>query len=117
MVRNLTPTDAIPGETNAPIKWPKNPHEVPLNDMDTGALINELADLNLLPEKIDLTPDEKETCAKSPESLMWTLSEKVEPKPIEKGTYRGTKLALTKVYDLVEQRYLPSPPMLVFRNP
>ncbi|KAJ6043364.1 hypothetical protein N7460_004719 [Penicillium canescens] len=106
MVRNLTPVGVGPGDTDAPRKWPKNPEDAVVNDMDSGALINELAKLAILPGKLDLTPDEQEACKENPDSLIWTLRRK-EPLPrIQKGTYRGTQLALTKLYDLIEQRYV-----------
>jgi hypothetical protein len=106
MVRNFTPAGVGPGDTDAPRKWPKNPEDAVVNDMDTGALVNELAKLAILPGKLDLNPDEQKACKKNPDSLIWTLHGK-EPLPrIQKGTYRGTQLALAKTYDLIEQRYL-----------
>jgi hypothetical protein len=109
MVRNLTPGGVAPGDIDAPRKWPKNPEDAVVNDMDSGALINELAKLAILPGKLDLTPDEQEACKKNPDSLIWTLRRKQPLPRIQKGTYRGTQLALTKLYDLIEQRYLHQP--------
>lgn len=108
MVRNFSATAAGPGEVEDSAKWPKNPKDVVSNDMDTGALVSELANLNLLPGKIDLdlTHHEKKAAANNPETLIWALDEKEEPERIEEGTYRGTQLALAKVYDLIEQRYV-----------
>ncbi|KAJ5827690.1 hypothetical protein N7447_004453 [Penicillium robsamsonii] len=105
MVRNLTAVDG-PGDTAPPTKWPKNPEEVVLNDMDTGALINELADLRLLPKKVDVTPHQQEAWAKKSGVLASVAFESNQQVRIEEGTYRGTQLALTKVYDLIEQQYM-----------
>ncbi|KAJ5383001.1 hypothetical protein N7517_000912 [Penicillium concentricum] len=105
MVRNLTAVDG-PGDTSTSSKWPKNPEEVVLNDMDTGALINELASLQLLPKKVDLTPHQQAAWARNPGVLAYGAFEQKEPVRIEKGTYRGTQLALTKIYDLIEQQYM-----------
>ena len=46
--------------------------DVVSNDMDTGALISELANLNLLPGKIDLdlTHHEQRAAANNPETLI-----------------------------------------------
>lgn len=114
MVRNLTPGGVGPGDTDAPRKWPKNPEDAVVNDMDTGALINELSKLAILPGKLDLTPDEQKACQKNPDSLIWTLHGKESPHRIQNGTYRGTQLALTKTYDLIEQRYLHRTFLLIY---
>jgi hypothetical protein len=106
MVRNLTPVGVGPGDTDAPRKWPKNPEDAVVNDMDTGALINELAKLAILPGKLDLNPDEQRAGKENPDSLIWTLHGKEQLPRIQNGTYRGTQLALAKTYDLIEQRYL-----------
>jgi hypothetical protein len=115
MVRNLTDVATMPGyiETPSKLESPENEEqeeqgepEPVLNEMDAGALVNELTNLNLMPKKVDLTPHEQEACTKNPESLIYTFSAKLEPERVPEGSYRGTQLALTKVYDLIEQRYL-----------
>lgn len=87
-------------------KWPRDPEKLAVNNIDTGVLINELADIELLPKKLEsLSDGEKEDFEQNPENLHWKAYEQ-GPSPIEEGTYRGTQLALTKIYDLIEQRYL-----------
>ncbi|PKY05176.1 putative lipoxygenase [Aspergillus campestris IBT 28561] len=89
MVRNLSALEAGPDNPDTPRKWPKDPREVVANDLDAGALVSELAKLNLLPKMTTLDPPQRKAFAMNPER-----------------TYRGTRLALTKVYDLIEQRYM-----------
>ncbi|KAJ5210103.1 lipoxygenase [Penicillium cf. griseofulvum] len=74
MVRNLTATSS---------KWPKNPEEAVLDDMDTAGGLGE-----------------------KPRGLACAAFEQKEPVRIKEGTYRGIQLALTKVYDLIEQQYM-----------
>ncbi|KAJ5530587.1 hypothetical protein N7527_003980 [Penicillium freii] len=105
MVRNLAAVGG-PGDTATSSKWPKNPEDAVLNDMDTGALVNELASLRLLPKKVDLTPHQQKAWATNPGVLTCAAVEPKEPVRIQEGTYRGTQLALTKVYDLIEQQYM-----------
>lgn len=103
MVRNLAAVDGR-GDTATSTKWPKNPEDAVLNDMDTGALINELESLRLLPKKVDLTPLQQEARARTSGVLTRAAFEPKEPVRIQEGTYRGTQLALTKIYDLIEQQ-------------
>ncbi|KAJ5908346.1 hypothetical protein N7495_001028 [Penicillium taxi] len=119
MVRNFSGPGAFivgPGVSNVAsddaknqTKWPKNPKDVVVNEIDTGALINEMAALHLLPGKLELPPREfipEKRVNQNPEGLIWALNENEEPPKIPEGTYRGTRLALTQVYDLIEQRYV-----------
>ncbi|KAK8009549.1 lipoxygenase [Apiospora marii] len=69
--------------------WPADVEKVPIPAFDTGVFITELTNVNLLPKKLaPLTDDEK-----------------IAPTASGEGTYRGTQLALTKVYDLIEKKY------------
>lgn len=100
----------IPGvgssDTDANRKWPKDPRNVVANGLDTGVFINELSHLKLLPWEIDLNEDEKKAFDQNPENISWRKQRDQRPDGIQKGTYRGTQLAMSKAYDLIEQRYL-----------
>ncbi|KAJ5511689.1 Lipoxygenase [Penicillium expansum] len=108
MFRNLAAVGVKPGDIDTETKWPEDPDEVVLNDMDSGALINELSTLKLLPGQFDLTPYMKGPGAESPGGATWMLFDAIQKQPavIEEGTWRGTRLALTKIYGLIEQRYM-----------
>lgn len=111
----LTPGAAI-GKKNAisildPDKkqgeWPRDVEQVPLPIFDTGVFITELANKELLPKKFanGLTDDERSDAVDNPESLIhkvWDDGNRAER--LEQGTYRGTQLALTKTYDLIEKK-------------
>lgn len=87
-------------------KWPRDPEQLSVNGIDSGVFINELANIELLPKRLKSFSDgEKKSFDQNPENLHWKAHEQ-GPSPIHEGTYRGTKLALTKAYDLIEQRYL-----------
>jgi hypothetical protein len=92
----LTP-GVVLGYPEAQEEWPRNPEDLAVSDIDTGVLINELSNIKLLPGKVKVLEQ-------NPEILETKAYAK--PPPIEEGTYRGTQLALTKVYNLIEQRYL-----------
>jgi hypothetical protein len=104
MVSNQTAAGVGLDDTDTPTKWPKNPEDAVVNEMDTGALINELETLDIVPKNISLNSQEQKVIQKNPEKFMWALYEDVKPHRVQTGTYRGTQLALNKVYDLVEQR-------------
>ena len=72
MVRNFSATAVELGEIEDSVKWPKNPKDVVPSDMDTGALISGLANLSLLPGKIDLdlTHHEQRAATNNPETLI-----------------------------------------------
>ncbi|KAH1515652.1 hypothetical protein V6Z96_008944 [Aspergillus fumigatus] len=91
----LTP-GVVLGHPEVQEKWPRNPEDLAVSDIDTGVLINELSNINLLPGKVRVLEE-------NPEIMQAKTYEK--PPPIEEGTYRGTQLALTKIYNLVEQRF------------
>ena len=113
MVRNLSDVATLPGYIEPPSKFPRETEEEDLedddeeplvNDLDTGALVNELMRRDLMPKKVDLNPHEKKCAVNNPESLIWKFSAVEEPASEQEVSYRGTQLALTKVYDLIEQR-------------
>ncbi|KAJ6133145.1 hypothetical protein N7471_008360 [Penicillium samsonianum] len=86
-------------------KWPRDPEQLSVNGIDSGVFINELANIELLPKRLKSFSDgEKKSFDQNPENLHWKAHEQ-GPSPIHEGTYRGTKLALTKAYDLIEQRF------------
>ncbi|KAJ5180579.1 hypothetical protein N7492_003789 [Penicillium capsulatum] len=116
MVRNLSDLASLPGFVEPPSKLPEGQerpelendedYEPPINDLDTGALVNELMDRNILPKEVELSAHEEQCAASNPESLPWKISmmSVAAPKKEEGFTYRGNQLVLTKVYDLIEQR-------------
>lgn len=118
MVRNLSEVTTLPGYVEPSDKLPEGSEdegsedevsEPLVNDLDTGALVNELMRRDLMPRPVDdLTPHEKGCAANNPESLIWKFSAAVpeteEPGDGAECSYRGTQLLLTKVYDLIEQR-------------
>jgi len=77
-----------------------------LNDLDTGALVNQMTAMKMVPKPVDLTSHERKIAANNPETLIWTFAEKPMSETAPKGSYRGTQLAMTKVYDLIEKKYL-----------
>jgi hypothetical protein len=102
----LTP-GVVLGHPEVQGKWPRDPEQLAVNGIDSGVFINELANIELLPRSLkSLSDGEKKSFGQNPENLHWKAHEQ-GPSPIREGTYRGTKLALTKAYDLIEQRYLP----------
>ncbi|MCJ1433369.1 hypothetical protein MMC27_002729 [Xylographa pallens] len=85
--------------------WPQNPADVPMAMWDSGVFITELINLHLSPKKIQITnlgEREQEDIQANPEALLAIVQ---MPPPIKEGTYRGTQLALTKMYELVETNY------------
>ncbi|KAI5359374.1 putative lipoxygenase, lipoxygenase domain superfamily [Septoria linicola] len=86
-------------------EWPSDVEKVPIPFWDTGVFVTELANLNKLPMKFEnLTDDEREAARRNPEALFQKAQDNA-PEAIEEGTYRGTQLALTKVYQLIEKSY------------
>lgn len=88
-------------------EWPRDVEKVPLPLFDTGVFITELANKELLPKKFanGLTDDERSGAVNNPESLLhkaWNDENRAER--LDVGTYRGTQLALTKTYDLIEKK-------------
>ncbi|KAJ6191381.1 hypothetical protein N7519_001402 [Penicillium mononematosum] len=101
----LTP-GVVLGHPDVQGKWPRDPEQLAVNGIDSGVFINELANIELLPRSLkSLSDGEKKSFGQNPENLHWKAHEQ-GPSPIREGTYRGTKLALTKAYDLIEQRFM-----------
>lgn len=110
MVEKFTPLNpgVVLGHPSVEGNRPRDPAKLAANSFDTGVFINELANIELLPGKLEsLSDDDKKAFAQNPENLNWKASEQ-GPAPIKEGTYRGTQLALVKIYDLIEQRYFAS---------
>lgn len=86
-------------------EWPLEVEKVPIPFWDTGVFVTELANLNKLPMKFEhLTDEEKAAAHQNPEALFQKAQDNA-PEAISEGTYRGTQLALTKVYQLIEKSY------------
>lgn len=85
-------------------EWPDDVEHVPLPFWDTGTFLTELVNLNRLPGKLDLNDEEREAAQRNPEAL-FSKAQANAPKALQEGTYRGTQLALTKVYSLIESSY------------
>ncbi|KAJ5770890.1 uncharacterized protein N7511_002941 [Penicillium nucicola] len=101
----LTP-GAVLGHPDVQEKWPRDPEQLFVNGIDSGVFINELANIELLPRRLKSFSDgEKKSFHQNPENLHWKAHEQ-GPSPISEGTHRGTKLALTKSYELIEQRFM-----------
>ena len=99
----LTP-GAVLGLTNN-TTWPTHPDNLQIPILDTGIFINELAKLKILPAKLrNFSDDDKLELEQNPENLL-VKAQAQAPKSLEEGTYRGTQLALTKIYELIEKRY------------
>ena len=84
--------------------WPQDPADVPMAMWDSGVFITELINLHLSPKKIQITElgeQEQEDFNANPEALLAIVS---VPPQLKEGTYRGTQLALTKMYELVESK-------------
>ncbi|KAK6856607.1 hypothetical protein PG995_006794 [Apiospora arundinis] len=88
--------------------WPSDVRKVPIPAFDTGVFITELINEDLLPKKLaqPLTADERSAVQGNPEVLLEKARQDDNvPSPLSEGTYRGTQLALTKIYDLIEKKY------------
>ncbi|KAJ6100374.1 hypothetical protein N7499_000004 [Penicillium canescens] len=96
----------VVGHTDVQGKRPRDPEQLAVNGIDSGVFINELANIGLLPRKLEFFSDgEKKAFEQNPENLHWKAYQQ-GPSLIEEGTYRGTQLALTKIYELIEQRFI-----------
>lgn len=102
------PTGIVVVQERTEGDWPADVEKVPIPAFDTGVFITELINKNLLPQKLSqqLTDEEKSAVSDNPEVLLEKAREsKNRPNSLKEGTYRGTQLALTKVYDLIEKKY------------
>jgi hypothetical protein len=87
-------------------QWPEHPADLHIPVFDTGVFINEMASLKILPKKFkDFDDKDEKNLQQNPENLLEKAFEQA-PSPLTEGTYRGTQLALTKMYQLVEGRYV-----------
>lgn len=85
-------------------EWPDDVESVPIPFWDTGVFLTELAQSNQLPAKLDLTEDDKHALQTNPEAL-FAKARANAPAVLEEGTFRGTQLALTKIYQQIEKSY------------
>ncbi|KAK8095027.1 hypothetical protein PG997_001712 [Apiospora hydei] len=110
----LNPGSAVVTNPSGPVvvrrrtegDWPADVEKVPIPAFDTGVFIAELTNEKLLPKKLpELTAEERSAVDDNPEVLLEKarLAEN-RPKPLKEGTYRGTQLAITKVYELIERK-------------
>lgn len=95
----------IPKETEFVPEWPAKVQDCLVPVFDTGVFVTELAKNDLLPKKLTgLTEQDLEDAKRNPETLLQKANEQA-PDQLSEGTYRGTQLALTKVYDIIEKKY------------
>lgn len=100
----LTP-GAVLGLDNEKTMWPADPEDLLIPIWDTGVFINEMAKLDILPAKLrNFTDDDKVELEQNPENLLAKAQEQA-PDSLKEGTWRGTQLGLTKIYELIEKRY------------
>jgi hypothetical protein len=76
---------------------PSRVEDFHLREWDKGIFALELNQLSLFPRALPADG----VADNNPESLMTGID---IPDPIEKGTFHGTALALTEMYDRIEQR-------------
>ena len=111
----LTPGSAIVTNPSGPEiiqkrtegDWPADVEKVPISAFDTGVFITELVNEDLLPKKFaqPLTAEEWSAVQDNPEVLLEKAKlDDNRPDRLDEGTYRGTQLALTKIYDLIEKK-------------
>jgi hypothetical protein len=89
-------------------EWPSDVRRVPIPVFDTGVFIAELINEELLPKKLKNAPtaDEKAAIQENPEVLLeLARNDPNRADQLLEGTYRGTQLAITKIYDLIEKKY------------
>ena len=85
-------------------EWPPNVEDVPIPTFDSGVFVTELVNLAKLPKPLNnVTPHDQDAVQANPEVLLSKAHAKA-PRAIGQGTYRGTQLALTKIYSMIEQR-------------
>lgn len=82
------------------LQLPLTVDKLHLKEWDNGVFSAELRNLSLLPRVI---PSKNNVVDGNPESLM-PLADPVVP--ITDGTYRGTQLALTELFNRIETRYV-----------
>lgn len=103
----LTP-GAVLGRENEKTVWPADPEDLLIPIWDTGVFINEMAKLEILPAKLrNFTDGDKVELEQNPENLL-AKAQAQAPDSLKEGTWRGTQLGLTKIYELIEKRYIDS---------
>ena len=96
---------AVLGQNDGKTLWPAHPEDLKIPLWDTGVFINEMAKLDILPQKLDdLTEKDELEFQQNPENLLQKAQAQA-PDSISEGTWDGTQLALTKMYELIEKRY------------
>ena len=100
----LTP-GAVLGKEAEQTEWPENAEDVLIPLFDTGVFINELAKLHALPGVANVEIKDPKKLLDAPENLIGKAQEDA-PDSLREGTWRGTQLALTKAYELLESRYV-----------
>ena len=88
--------------------WPNDVEDVPIPSWDSGVFVTELMNLKMLPPHIkvtELSDGEQEAIQANPETLVasGTVTQNA-PEALREGTWRGTQLALTKYYDMIESK-------------
>jgi hypothetical protein len=97
--------NVVLGQPDEKIVWPAHPDDLQIPVFDTGVFINEMAKLKILPKRLkNLSDKDQSELRQNPENLLEKAQEQA-PKALTEGTYRGTQLALTKIYGLIEERY------------
>jgi hypothetical protein len=87
-------------------EWPEQVEDCLVPVFDTGVFVTELSNDDLLPKRLEgLTQQDLDEAKKNPETLLTKASEQA-PDSLTEGTYRGTQLALTKVYDMIEKKWV-----------
>lgn len=101
------PTGPVVVQKRTEGDWPADVEKVPIPAFDTGVFVTELINEDLLPKKLaqPLTEEERSAVRDNPEVLLEKArQDNNRPDSLKEGTYRGTQLALTKVYDLIEKK-------------
>lgn len=100
----LTPGGVL-GKQDGKSAWPAHPEDLQIPLFDSGVFINELAKLEILPAELEnITSEDKSEFKQNPENLLSKAHEQAS-ESLKEGTWRGTQLALTKIYELIEKRY------------
>lgn len=97
----------VPEPIKSEGKWPSSVDAVPIPFIDTGVFVTELMNQEILPKKFagGLTDDEKAAARANPDTLLdKARAPENRHESLEQGTYRGTRMALTKAYDLIESK-------------
>ncbi|EME46536.1 hypothetical protein DOTSEDRAFT_61160 [Dothistroma septosporum NZE10] len=85
-------------------RWPTDPEHFSLPIWDTAVLLEELGHNMALPAVIELLDQDRDALLSNPEVLVGR-AQNYAPPQLEQGTFRGTRLALTKIYQLIERSF------------